>query len=422
MSSLEHKLVSTLTDDPAAIARVFDMGVPADVFEDNFYRQVYEYIVGYWQESRMQAAPSALVIETQAAHLRRPDFKLDTDVEEEAWWLAGELKRRHLRNDLQETLIKGAEIGGDGPEGPSQAWNWLQTKAYAANEVMAPRNTRSDMSDYQARRQRYAHREEGGEQGMTLGMVELDELTGGVRPGEICTVGAYSKVGKTMFLLNAAAWARKAGFQPIVFSLEMPIDEIEERLDALLSGVSYSRLSRHKLEPPEIKKLHAMQEAVVEMGKLRVESPDEGERTVAHLCSRARHTGSDYMLVDQLSFMEETKQYQTEKYRQASIMKQLKNEVGRASLGKLACMLAAQFKRESLDRDDGPRIDDFADAAEVERTSHLLIGLSRNAQQRANRTMRGDILAGRRCDAAKFMLYWDLIDRTHISVMERITR
>lgn len=420
--SLEHKLVSTLTDDPAAIARVFDMGLPGDVFEDTFYRQVYDYIIGYWQESKMLAAPSALVVETQAKYLRRPTFALDAEVEEEAWWLAGELKRRHLRNDLQETLIKGAEMAGEGPNGPAEAWNWLQGKAYAANEVMAPRNTRSDMSDFEGRRLRYTHREEGGEQGMALGLVELDEITGGVRPGEICTVGAYSKVGKTMFLLNAASWARKAGYQPIVFSLEMPVEEIEERLDALLSGVSYSRLSRHKLDPSEIDKLHAMQEALAEMGPLRIESPDEGERSVAHLCARARHTDSDYMLIDQLSFMEETRSYQTEKYRQASIMKELKNEVGRASLGKLACMLAAQFKRESLDRDDGPRIDDFADAAEVERTSHLLIGLSRNTQQRANRTMRADILAGRRCDAAKYLLYWDLIDRTHISVMERITR
>lgn len=416
--SLEHKLVSALANDPAAIARVFDIGLPGDVFEDGFYRQVYEYIVGYWQESRMRAAPTALVVETEAEHLRRPGFRLDAEVDEEAWWLARELKRRHLRNGLQETLIKGAEMGADDP---AQAWAWLQGQAYAANELGAPRNTRLDMVDYEARREHYLRGDEGGA-GATLGVSELDEVTGGVRPGEICTVGAYSKVGKTMFLLNAAAVARKAGWTPIVFSLEMPPMEIAERLDALLSNVSYSRLSRHKLDPGELERLHAMQEAVAEMGSLRVESPDEGERTVAHLCARARHTGSDYMLIDQLSFMEETRSYNTEKYRQASIMKQLKVEVGRAALGKIPCVLAAQFKRESLDRDDGPRIDDFADAAEVERTSDLLLGLSRNAQQRANRTMRCDILSGRRCDTAKWILKWDLVDRTHISVMERITR
>jgi hypothetical protein len=165
-----------------------------------------------------------------------------------------------------------------------------------------------------------------------------------------------------------------------------------------------------------------MQEAVAEMGKIHVESPDEGERTVAHLCARTRYTGSDFMLIDQLSFMEETIKTTSEKQRQASIIKQLKNEIGRDSRGKIPCLLAAQLNRESLERDDGPLIKDFADAAEVERTCDLLLALSRNQQERANRTMRLHILGGRRCETARWMLHWDLVDRSLISVMERITR
>jgi replicative DNA helicase len=412
--SLERKLLSRLTD-PTEIARVWDLGLRSEVFEEPFNQYVYNFIIDYWQQSKMKTAPTALVIATE-----RPGFKFEENVEEEAWWIAGELQSRWARNNLHETLIQGADVA---QADPVKAWKWLQARAYEANEVITPRHTRSDMSDYESRRERYRYREEQKVAGMTLGLPELDEYTGGILPGELCTLGAYSGVGKTLFLLHAAAVARKAGYQPIIFTLEMPIDEIEDRLDALLSGVSYSRLSRQKLDSQEMKSYEVMQEAVADMGHLRIEAPGEGERTVSHLVSRARYTNSDFLLIDQLSFMEASEARSgSEKYRQASIMKQLKNEISNATLGKLPCLLAAQFKRESLDRTDGPLIQDFADAAEVERTSDLCLGLSRTQQQKANRTMRLDILKGRRSDTAKYLLKWDLIDATTIEIIERIQR
>jgi replicative DNA helicase len=411
--SLESKLLAKL-GDPAEMASVWDRGLRADVFEEPMMRLAYEFIVDYWQTSQMKAVPTPYVIETEI-----PGLRLEDDPEVESWWLADKLRERYAKNAGQELLIAGSAAIAEDPE---KGLKQLLAAVYDATETISPRYARSDMSDFEARRLRYQMREENGEAGIGFGIPEIDEITGGVRPGEIAAVGAYSKVGKTMLLLFAAAEARKAGYKPVVFSLEMAIAEIEERLDALLSGVSYSRLSRHKLTPHEIDRLHITQQQVADMGPLCIESPDEGDRTVAHLCARTRHLGADVMLIDQLSFMEETVKCVSEKQRLASILKQLKTEVSREARGKIPCFLACQFTRESLDHDDGPVMKDFADAAEVERTCDLLIGLSRNQQQRANRTMRFDIMGGRRCDTAKFLLHWDLIDRSYIAVMDRITK
>jgi hypothetical protein len=240
--------------------------------------------------------------------------------------------------------------------------------------------------------------------------------------GEVAVIGAYSKVGKTMWLANAAVEARKQGFVPIIFSLEMPKEEIEDRIDALYSGVSYDRLSKRRLMGEELDRLIRAQDEMAELGSFCVESPPEGERTVAHLASRARYAGADYLIIDQLSFMEETSRVQTEKQRQGQIMKQLKNEVSRPGSDRLACLIAAQLRRESLDRRDGPEIRDFADAAEVERTADHLLALSRNNEQRSNRLMRLDILGSRRCEAASWLLRWELERRTSLSILERIER
>jgi hypothetical protein len=191
----------------------------------------------------------------------------------------------------------------------------------------------------------------------------------------------------------------------------------------MFSGVSYNELSKRRLTSTGLTQLYRAQEATAAMGLgLRIESPDEGERTVAHLTARARHTGSTLLLIDQLSFMEETQKYPSEKQRQGSILKQLKNEITRQSRGKLPCVLAVQLRRESLERKDGPEINDFADAAEVERTCDLLLSLSRTTGQRSRNEMVLSILGGRRCEIATWLLNWNLLTSTTISVRNRIER
>ena len=409
----ERKLLSHLVN-PANVALVHEMGLRPEVFEEPVSRSAYEFIIKYWHGSMLTQAPTVYVLEQEF-----PGFRLDeADTEESVVWLAEKLVKRFATNQLQEMLRAATSTMHADPTATLRA---LQATAYEAAETVTPRHSRSDMAtNMEERRQRYSASEEVGS-GMTFGLTELDDWTNGIQPGELSVVGAYSKVGKTMFLVNAAVQAHKAGYSPIIFSLEMPKEEIEERVDAMYAGVSYDRLSKKRLDFAEVRDLHAAQEQLAQGPPLRIESPGEGERTVAYLAARARHCNADYLIIDQLTFMEETSKAATEKMRIAGIMKQLKNEIGR-SAGKLPCLLAVQLRRESLDRRDGPEIQDFADAAEVERTADHLLGLSRNKEQRTNRLMRLDILGSRRAEIASWLLSWELGARTRIRILEGIER
>lgn len=88
-------------------------------------------------------------------------------------------------------------------------------------------------------------------QGDSYGHAGLDEITHGMRPGEITVVGARSGVGKTSLLIQAAAaYARKEkGFT--IFSLEMSRRKILTRLWALESGLSHMAIERHWLNDME---------------------------------------------------------------------------------------------------------------------------------------------------------------------------
>lgn len=415
--SLERKLLAALVDNPGEIARVFDMGLREELFEEPLSNRVFTFMKDYWLSTQMQKAPTRFVVESQ-----HPGFILEVSEDQpDPAWLALMLIKRFATNNVQKIAQAAATTCHDDPIKTLHA---MMADAYKAAEAILPRHSRTDMAEnVEERRRRYALREQGIGVGVTLGLPELDDHTGKLLPGELAAIGAFSKVGKTMMIAKAAMEARRLGWKPIIFSLEMPVDEIEDRMDAMFSGVSYNQLSKRRLDLDGMRALFSSQDETAALGLgMRIESPDEGERTVAHLLARARHTGSNYVLIDQLSFMEETQKYPSEKQRQGSILKQLKNEIGRESRGKVPCVLAVQLRRESLERKEGPELNDFADAAEVERTCDLLLGLSRTPSQRMERNMRLDVLGGRRCEIASWLLKWDLIDSTTIRVTNRIER
>ncbi len=87
--------------------------------------------------------------------------------------------------------------------------------------------------------------------GPLTGLRDLDERTGGLRPGKVTTVAARSGVGKTAIALQTAANVAANGDGVIVFQLEAPEDECVDRLHYATAGVDGSRLLRGELLPVE---------------------------------------------------------------------------------------------------------------------------------------------------------------------------
>jgi replicative DNA helicase len=294
----------------------------------------------------------------------------------------------------------------------------LFSNAYSAAENIVPRFARSNMAtSVEQRRLRYVNRQENQGSGVTLGFPVLDHHTNGLRPGELCAVGAFSKVGKTMFLANAAIQARKQGATPLFITLEMSKEEIEDRLDAIYSEVSYNRLTHGELTTQEVFRLRAAQEEFSQLGDLYIERPMEGERTVPHIVSRTRQLGADYLIIDQLSFMDPTGQHRELTSKHAEIVATLKKEIARDSAGQIPCLLAVQLNRASLNQAEGVGLQNFANTSVIEQTVDLAIGLSRSRDERANHLMRLDILGARRSEIQAWILRWELINETKLEVL-----
>ncbi|CAN7265171.1 replicative DNA helicase [Caballeronia sp. LjRoot31] len=85
--------------------------------------------------------------------------------------------------------------------------------------------------------------------GVATGFIDLDRAMDGMHPGELIVVGGRPSMGKTAFALNIGEHvAAKLGLPVAVISIEMPADQLAQRL---LS--SNSRINQHKLRTANLR-------------------------------------------------------------------------------------------------------------------------------------------------------------------------
>lgn len=418
MSNIEERKILAKMTELSEIGRVWEMGLRQEVFEDPINRFAFSFMTDYWLSAQMQHAPTWVVMETEF-----PQLQLDQHVEETTDWLIDRLKHRYATNRLQDVMRRA--LDKTNAADPVGTLDKLWHDAYDAAQVNAPRYSRVDITEtVEARRERYRRDVQNQAiAGVPVGLTELDEHTRGILPGELCAAAAYTKTGKSWLLAQAFVTALRAGMRPIFFSLEMGIPEIEDRIDALYSGVSYQRLSQRSLNPDEIVALRAAQDEMAELEDGFVERPQRGERTVKHMVSRARQVGSSFLIIDQLSFIDAERQYTGDsalRMKHGELVFELKDEIARESVGKLPCLLAVQLNRQAAATGNGGRgeLYNFANSSMVEQTVDLALGLWRNSEMRANNAMGLDIMGSRRCDTRSWTLAWHLTERSEISIRE----
>lgn len=143
-------------------------------------------------------------------------------------------------------------------------------------------------------------------EGIAIGTpwIDLDQVTSGLRPGQLAIVGARPSVGKSVIAANVAAAACKAGHGVHFASLEMTKNEVMNRLLAAEARVDLGRLMRRELTETDWQRL-GDKAGVIGGWHLRVD--DQGSQSLAQIRARARSTSRRFPLglvvVDYLQLM-----------------------------------------------------------------------------------------------------------------------
>ena len=92
--------------------------------------------------------------------------------------------------------------------------------------------------------------------GVTTGFDDLDAKTAGLQPSDLVIVAARPSMGKTTFSMNLVENALMASNKPVlVFSLEMPADQLVTRMLSSLGRIDQTRVRTGTLEEEDWPKL-----------------------------------------------------------------------------------------------------------------------------------------------------------------------
>ncbi|SFD08099.1 replicative DNA helicase [Pseudoalteromonas denitrificans] len=143
--------------------------------------------------------------------------------------------------------------------------------------------------------------------GISSGYSDLDKMTCGFQNSDLIIVAARPSMGKTTFAMNIAEHAAMTQDKPvIIFSLEMPSEQIMMRMLASLGRINQTKVRTGQLDDDDWARLSSTMGLLMEKGKMFVD--DSSGLTPTELRSRARriardHDGVSMIMIDYLQLM-----------------------------------------------------------------------------------------------------------------------
>lgn len=411
---IEAEAISSVVDiDRMSV--MYDTGIRPEHFIDPVNASIFDFSLKYYQSSGFSACPSEEVLKSEF-----PAVEIKDSLESVSW-ICSEIKSRYLSGNVQELLI---DVSKYVQEKPLTALKDLQDRAWRLSSSTQDRTSTSNLkSNVEARKRRLQERQEAANNneilGVRIGFEEIDKFTGGLRPGELASVAGFAKAGKTWIGLQIAKTAAVIGQKCLFITLELSIEEVEDRLDAMLSGVSYARMQSGTLSKKERAILIESYDNMSSIGDVIIEQPEIGKRSAQMIIKRARELNVDVVVIDQMSFMESASgDTNTELKAYRNVVSDLKREISRRDEKQLPCFLLAQMNRESMSRRHGRGdMSTLASTSELERASDIVYGISKSRQEAINNVSTLEILGARRVDIKSWVIKTQLRDSTTFEVI-----
>lgn len=432
MSDYEASILGYLTN-PQDIRKIWDSGIRQEHFRDPKNAEAFQFAIDQWISDGMaERVVSASTIKEK--------FGVETELpeaQEPISTVVGALKTRFDRDQLG-TVLKDAtlrmskgEVDGLSSEVIDRLAD-IQRKQRARTQVITTK-------DVSTKRSLYADLLEASTKektGAPFGFPEIDERIGGTRPGELTVVAAYSGIGKSNLLGWSAVKAQESGHKVLFVTLEMSPQDIAMRMDAYASRLPMSKIASPTEEnqlsflreagrsQSEFEIWHAAQDKMAEFDNpITIIQPAVGERSVAQIVALAREYDVDYLIIDQLSHVEDKagSGFRDRRERHGDRIMDLKDLISDTTVKPLSCMLAVQMNRQSQqNRGKKGEMWNLAESADVERTADIIIGLSADKTDRQNNYMRYEELKLRRGQRRAYYLNWYFNPYTEFSVSKEI--
>jgi len=235
--------------------------------------------------------------------------------------------------------------------------------------------------------------------GVTTGYTELDKMTSGLQRSDLIIVAARPSMGKTTFAMNLCEDAMLSDDRPVlVFSLEMPAEQIMMRMLASIGRVNQTSVRSANLNDEDWVKLSDAMKLMAEKDNLFID--DSSGLTPMEVRTRARkiardHGGISLIMVDYLQLMRAPQFADNRTLEIAEISRSLK-----ALAKELECPVIAlsQLNRGLEQRaDKRPINSDLRESGSIEQDADLIMFIYRDEVYNENSPEKGvaEIIIGK---------------------------
>lgn len=215
--------------------------------------------------------------------------------------------------------------------------------------------------------------------GVPSGFRDLDALLGGFQRSDLLVFAGRPGMGKTSFLLTVALNAARRGNRVAIFTMEMGVDQILQRLVAMESRINVQNLRLGNLTPQE---LNRFTEVIGRLSPLPIFIDDTPALTPTDIRVRARRLaheyGLDLIIVDYMQLMNAGNSIrETNRVQEISYISRSLKEIAREL--NVPLISAAQLSRAVEQRTDKrPVLSDLRESGSIEQDADIVMFLYRD--------------------------------------------
>ena len=254
--------------------------------------------------------------------------------------------------------------------------------------------------------------------GIPTGFYSLDKATAGLHPGELIIIAARPGMGKTAFALNIAVNAAQSTKKAIaVFNLEMPAEQLVNRMRSAVGQVDSYKIQTGQLNHDDWKRIN---EANSQLAETNIQIVDDAGITAGEIKAKCRslankEEGLGLVIIDYLQLITSGgKRPESRQQEVSEISRSLKTM---AMELKVPVIALAQLSRSAEKRENNqPMLADLRESGSIEQDADLVLFINRNdyykakEQLDASKNVVADIIIAkhRKGSTGKFQLLFEL--------------
>ena len=254
--------------------------------------------------------------------------------------------------------------------------------------------------------------------GIPTGFYELDKASAGLHPSELIIVAARPGMGKTAFALNIATYAAQTTKQAVaIFNLEMPAEQLVNRMRSTVGQVDSYKIQTGKLNHEDWKRIN---EANSQLAETNIQIVDDASITAAEIKAKCRglantEEGLGLVIIDYLQLITSGGRRPESRQQEVSdISRSLKTM---AMELKVPVIALAQLSRSAEKRENNqPMLADLRESGSIEQDADMVLFINRNDYYKAKeqldkqKNVVADIIIAkhRKGSTGKFQLLFEL--------------